>query len=109
MPQTASKRVHHRARRLVKETWESQANLSFFLGLLVIFVFILPLTNVVEKHFSIYVDIGYSLMLISGIAIGWSRSWLFYLGAAVGVVGLIVRWLGWWYPTVFRFREPVTL
>ena len=43
------------------------------------------------------------------IAIGWSRSWIFYLGVAVGVVGLIVRWLGWWYPAVFPFREPSTL
>jgi hypothetical protein len=109
MPQTAAKHAHHSARSLVKETWETQANLSFFLALLVLFVFILPLTSVVEKHLSVYVDIGYSLMLVSGIAIGWSRSWLFYLGAVVGVVGLVVRWLGWIYPAISRYREPSTL
>lgn len=111
MPQTAVKHAHHRsARSLVKETWEAQANLSFFLALLVSFVFILPLSSVVEKHFSLYVDIGYSLMLVSGVAIGWgTRPWLFFLGAGVGVAGLLVRWLGWWYPAVFRFREPCTL
>lgn len=110
MPQTAANPAqHHRARHLVKETWEARANLSFFLGLLVLFVFILPLTSLVEKHFSLYVDVGYSLLLISGIAIGWRNSWLFYVGATAGVAGLIIRWGGWWYPPISRFREPATL
>jgi hypothetical protein len=110
MPQAAAKHARHGARKLVRETWEAQANLSFFLALLVLFVFILPLSSLVEKHFSLYVDVGYSLMLISGVAIGWgTTSWLFFLGVSVGVVGLVVRWLGWWYPAVFRFREPCTL
>jgi hypothetical protein len=56
------------------------------------------------------VDIGYSLLLISGIAIGWGTTpWLFYLGSAVGIVGLVVRWAGWWYPAISRLREPCTL
>lgn len=110
MPETAAKHAHRSARRLVRDTWEAQANLSFFLALLVSFVFVLPLSSLVEKHFSLYVDVGYSLMLISGVAIGWgTTSWLFFLGAGVGVVGLLVRWLGWLYPAVFRFREPCTL
>ena len=109
MPQTAAKHAHRSARTLAKETWEAQANLSFFLGLLVLFAFILPLTSVVEKHLSVYVDIAYSLLLVSGVAIGRSRSWLFYIGAAVGVVGLVVRWVGWRYPAVSRFREPTTM
>jgi len=109
MPQLAAKPAHHRARRLVKETWEAQANLSFFLGLLVLFVFVLPLTSMVEKHFSLYVDVGYSLLMLSGLAICRSRSWLFYLGATVGLLGLIVRWSGWRYPAISVFREPLTL
>jgi hypothetical protein len=110
MPPTAAKHTRRTARSLVKETWEVQANLSFFLGLLVLFVFVLPLSSEVEKYFSIYVDIGYSLMLVSGIAIGWGTTTsLFYLGSAVGVVGLLVRWIGWWYPAISRFREPSTL
>jgi len=110
VPQAAAKTPHrHSARILVKETWKARANLSFFLALLVLFVFVLPLTSLVEKHISVYVDIGYSLLLISGIAIGWGRSWLFYMGAATGIIGLLVRWGGWWYPTISRFREPTTL
>lgn len=110
MPQSAVKRAHHSATHLVKETWKAQANLSFFLGLLVLFVFVLPLTSVVEKHFSLYVDVGYSLLMVSGLAIGWGiKRWLFYMGALAGVVGLVVRWLSWWHPGLFRFREPCTL
>ena len=55
---------HRSASRLVKETWEAQANLSFFLALLVLFVFVLPLTSVVENHLNVYVDIAYSIMLL---------------------------------------------
>ncbi len=109
MPQSSAKTTHRSASHLVKETWEAQANLSFFLALLVLFVFVLPLTSVVEKHLNVYVDIAYSLMLISGIAIGWSRSWLFYLAMAVGVAGMAVRWIAWWDPAISRFREATTL
>jgi hypothetical protein len=109
MTHTATKRVHHEASHLVRETWEARANLSFFLGLLVLFVFVLPLSNLVERHLTVYVDVAYSLLLISGVSIGWSRSWLFYLAAAVGVAGLVVRWLAWWYPPILGFREPTTL
>lgn len=109
MPHTPAKTSHRSASRLVKETWEAQANLSFFLALLVLFVFVLPLTSVVENHLNVYVDIAYSIMLLSGVAIGWSRSWLFYLAVAVGAAGMAVRWLAWWHPAISRFREATTL
>lgn len=109
MPQTAAKHLHHQARRLAKETWAAQANLSFFLILLVVCVFILPLTPLIEEYFSVYADIAYSVLLTSGLAIGWSRSWLFYMGVLVGVTGLAVRWLAWWHPAISIFREPTSL
>ena len=109
MPQTATKPGRRHARQLVKETWEAQANLSFFLGLLVVCVFVLPLTRVVEDHFNVYGDLAYSLVLISGIAIGWRRTKLFYVGVVIGVAGLAVRWLAWWHPSVDALREPTTL
>lgn len=109
MPQTAAKHAHHSARHLAKETWEAQANLSFFLGLLVVCVFVLPLTQIVEQHLNVYGDIAYSLVLISGIAIGWGRSRLFYVGAVIGVAGLAMRWLSWRSPLAAMLREPATL
>ena len=93
----------------MRETWAAQANLSFFLILLVVCVFILPLTSLVEEYFSVYADIAYSVLLISGLAIGWSRSWIFYTGVVVGVGGLAVRWLVWWYPRIAEFREVTSL
>ncbi len=108
MPQLAAKPIHHRARRLVKDTWQAQANLSFFLAVLVSFVFVLPLTPLVEDHFRFYMDFAYSILLISGIAIGWGLGWLFYLSAVVGVAGLAVRWLCWLLPALGSLREALT-
>lgn len=101
--------VSQKARRLVRETWQRQANLSFFLTLLVLFVFVLPLTSVVEQHLNIYVDIAYSMLLLSGIAIGWGRSFLFYLGVLAGMAGLVTRWASRLYPSLTALRDPTTL
>jgi Ion channel len=109
MPHPAPKAPNHHARHLVKETWEAQANLSFFLGLLVVCVFVLPLTSIVEHHLNVYGDIAYSLVLISGMAIGWGQSHLFHVGAVIGVAGLALRWLSWRSPIASTLREPVTL
>jgi Ion channel len=108
-PAAARHHVSQKARRLVHDTWEAQANLSFFLTLLVLFTFVFPLANIVEQHFSAYVEIAYSLMLISGMAIAWGRSLLFYPGVVVGVAGLITRWGGRWYAPLTALRDPVTL
>jgi hypothetical protein len=109
MPQTATKPAQNRARHLAKETWEARANLSFFLCLLVLFIFVLPLTTLVEEHFNLYIDIAYTVMLASGVAIGWGRSKLFYAGVAVGTIGVAVRWLAWWHPAFLLLREPTGL
>ena len=109
MPQLAAKSVRHRARAFAKETWQARANLSFFLGLLIALVFVLPLTNLVEEHFNLYIDVAYSVMLLSGIAVGWGRSKLFYAGVVVGAIGVAVRWLAWWYPALLLAREPTGL
>jgi hypothetical protein len=110
MPPVAAKRhVSQKARRLVHDTWEAQANLSFFLTLLVLFAFVFPLANVVEHHFAAYVDVAFSLLLISGTAIAWGRPVLFYLGILTGMAGLITRWGARWYPPLGTLRDPVTL
>lgn len=109
MPHTAANAVTHRARQFARETWQARANLSFFLCLLVLFVFVLPLTSVVEEHFNLYIDIAYTVMLASGVAIGWGRSKLFYAGVIVGTIGVAVRWLAWRHPAFLPLREPTGL
>jgi len=110
MPVTRT--THHvkqRARRFVQDTWEAQANLSFFLLMLVLFTFVFPLTTVVEQHMNIYVDIAYSLLLVSGMAISWGRPVLFSLGMVAGLAGLITRWGVRLYPPLITLRDAVSL
>ncbi len=110
MPPVAAKRhVSQKARRLVHDTWKNQANLSFFLTLLVLLTFVFPLINVVEQHLRAYVEVAYSLMLVSGAAIAWGRPVLFYLSVLAGIAGLIVRWGARWYPVLETLRDPITL
>ena len=112
MPRTAAKTNHYvkqRARRIVQDTWEAQANLSFFLGMLVLFTFVFPLSSLVEQHMNVYIDIAYSLLLVSGIAISWGRPILFYLGVSAGLAGLLTRWGVRLYPPLINVREFFSL
>ncbi len=84
--------VREKARALIKESWQSQANLSFFLALLVTIGFVLPALGF-GKDVLLYADIGFSLLLMSGVAIAWGQRWLFALAAFVGSAALAVRWM----------------
>jgi hypothetical protein len=101
--------VSRRTRRRVLDTWQSEANLSFFLGLIVVMVFVLPLTNFVTERVNIYVDICFSLVLISGVILAWRRGWLFYLVLVTAIITLAVRWGCWFYPRLVPLREAFTL
>ena len=85
MPETARrtrhKAVREKARALITESWQSQANLSFFLALLVVVGFILPSLGFGKDDERLYSDAAFSLLLISGVAIAWGRRWLFALSA----------------------------
>jgi hypothetical protein len=85
--------VRNRARGLIRESWQSQANLSFFLALLVVVAFVLPSIGFGARNVKLYSDLTFSLLLLSGIAIAWGgRRELFLLAAFVGGVALAVRW-----------------
>jgi hypothetical protein len=86
------------ARALIVQTWQSQANLSFFLVLLVVTVFVLPVLQVRQTRFGLIGSIVYSLVLISGVAVGWGRRGLFVTAACATVPALFVRWLAWFSP-----------
>src|SRR5271166_2600370 len=91
--------VRKKARALIKESWQSQANLSFFLALLGALGFVLPALGFGKSDETLYSDLCFSLLLISGVAIAWGRRWLFALAAFVGSVTLAVRWMAFLTPT----------
>ncbi len=103
MPETATKKhnaVRDKARALITESWQSQANLSFFLALLVVVGFILPSLGFGKDDERLYSDATFSLLLISGVAIAWGRRWLFALACFVGSAALAVRWMAYLTPTL---------
>ncbi len=101
-PKPAPKRDHVRekARALITERWQSQANLSFFLGLLIVVGFILPSLGFGRDDEQRYSDFAFSMLLVSGVAIAWGRRWLFPLAAFVGSVAIAVRWMTLFTPTL---------
>src|SRR5271157_762367 len=83
--------VRKKARALITDSWQSQANLSFFLVLLVTVGFVLPAVGVGKSDELRYSDMVFSLLLISGVAIAWGQRWLFLLSFCVGSATLAVR------------------
>lgn len=94
---------------MIVDTWHSEANLSFFLGLIVVMTFVLPLTKLVGEHLNVYVDIAYTLALVSGVALARRDRALFYPALGIGLITLIVRWACWWYPALLIIREELML
>ena len=95
--------VRDKARGLIKQSWQSQANLAFFLALIVGLGFVLPVLGFGENDELLYSDFVFSLLLASGVAIAWGRPWLFGFAAFVGSATLAVRWMAFFTPT-FAFQ-----
>jgi Ion channel len=91
--------VREKARAIITETWQSQANLSLFLALLVLVAFVLPSLGFGRDDLQIYADIAFSVLLISAVAIAWGQRKLFMLSGFVGSVALAVRWMAFFTPT----------
>jgi hypothetical protein len=102
-------KIRERARHLVVDSWQSEANLSVFLGLVVLITFVFPLTRVVNEHLNVYVDVAYTLVLISGVALTWRKRVLFWFAVALGITTLAVRWACWFYPQLLTVREVLML
>jgi hypothetical protein len=102
-------KVAKKARLLVTETWQSEASLSVLLALLVLVIFVLPLTELVNRYFSWYVDVSYSLLLLFGLTLAWYQRRAFYAMLIVAIVSVAVRWASWWNPQLCVFREATML
>jgi Ion channel len=92
--------VREKARTLIKQSWQSQANLSFFLALIVGLGFVLPVLGFGKNDEILYGDFVFSLLIVSGVAIAWGRPWLFGFGAFVGSATLAIRWMAFFTPTL---------
>ncbi len=96
----ASGAVREKARTLITQSWQSQANLSFFLALIVGLGFVLPVLGFGKNDELLYSDCVFSLLLASGVAIAWGRPRLFGFAAFVGSATLAVRWMAFFTPTM---------
>jgi hypothetical protein len=97
---TIRPRAVRKAKFVITESWQSQANLMFFLALLILISFILPSLGFGTRDVTVYGNLGYSIMLLSGVAIAWGRRWIFWITAVIAVISLIARWLAWHQRTV---------
>ena len=91
--------MHAKTRDLLTLSWQSQANLSFFLLLLVVVGFVIPSLGLEKSNFSVYTDISFSVVLVVGCGIAWENRKLFLLTSLVSVVAIIMRWATLWSPT----------
>ncbi len=94
-----SQAVRKKAQGFIAETWQSQANLSLFLLLEILIAFVLPSLGFGKEDAQLYSDIGFSVLLISGVAIAW-RQWKIFVPTSVAAgIALVVRWVEWYHHT----------
>jgi hypothetical protein len=103
--------VLHKGHILIVQTWQSQLNLSLFLGLLVLTVFLFPILGLERPYGRFARDLAFSVILISGVAIAWGQRRLFVLSSGAAAVALSIRWAAWWIRTdeFALWREVATL
>ena len=85
--------VRAKARHAIEASWQSQANLSFFLVLLVLIAFVLPVLGFGREHLQLYAGAAYGLLLISGVALAWGQPWLMAIAGAIGACSVVLRWI----------------
>jgi len=100
-----------KTRVLIAQTWESQLNLSIFLGTLIVTVFVMPSLGLVQRFGQLSENLGYSFVLIFGVAIAWGQKRLFIFASMLGSIALSIRWAALWIATgdFGMWREIATL
>jgi Ion channel len=87
------------ARDRVAHSLRSQINLSVFLGLLVSTVFVMPALGLASGHQRLYSNIVFSVLLVTGILIGWDERRIFPVAICTGIIALSATWASWWIAT----------
>ena len=75
------------------DTRGSRINISIFLGLLILIVFVMPSIGFGDRNERWYSSIVFSILIGAGTAIAWRRKRLFLFSALIGFLTLSVRWL----------------
>src|SRR5271157_53362 len=88
--------VPRTVRKLVKETWETEASLSVFLGLMVLIVFVLPAVGLDRSNEKLYTDVSYTVAMACGVSIAWRSRTLFFTAASFTLVAILLKW-GMWF------------
>jgi hypothetical protein len=88
-----------KARDLLARGWQSEANLSLFLFLLILVGFVLPSLGFEKRNSSLYENIVFSVVLVVGTAIAWGERRLFVPTSLVVFVSIVLRWVAWRTPT----------
>jgi hypothetical protein len=88
-----------KVREVVAQTWQSEANLSIFLALLVLLIFVIPSLGLERADEHRYGNLMISVLLVCGAAIAWRRRAVFFLASAVALVTLVVRWVDFLSPS----------
>ena len=88
-----------KTRDLLTLRWQSEANLSLFLFLLVVVGFVLPSVGFEKSNLPLYADVAFSVVLVVGAAIAWEDRKLFVVTSLVSIVAIVVRWATWGRPT----------
>jgi len=88
-----------KVREAIAQTWQSEANMSVFLALLVLLIFVIPSLGLERDNERLYGNLMTSVMLVCGAAIAWRRRAVFFLASAVALVTLVVRWVDFLSPS----------
>ena len=88
-----------KTRDLLARSWQSQANLSLFLLLLILMAFLLPSLGFEKNSLHFYDDAAASVVAVVGTAIAWRNRKLFLLTSVAVIVAIAFRWGTWWRPT----------
>jgi Ion channel len=76
-----------------------QINISIFLGLIILIVFVMPSIGLGDRHERWYGDTAFLILICAGTAIVWRRRGPFLFSALVGIITLVARWMALWRPT----------
>src|SRR6516164_3139126 len=98
MPKVIAPQIHQKVREVVTQTWQTEANLSFFLGLLVLVIFVIPSLGLERNAERLYGNLATSVILVCGSAVAWRRRAVFIATSCIAIVTLVARWTNFLIP-----------